>query len=282
MQPTSVVWRDLTFATGTDAAYRITGIEGWEGRPSPRYDKQSRTRSHGAHSSPVWADERIVTIEGRCWSEAERDSLFDALDRRFSLDGGEEPLTVSVAARTLTAAAQVLRYDPVIGGGDWGIGRFGWVAQWRCPDPLRYGPVQPTVSTGLPTSGGGLAYPLTYPLSYGSAGTPGQIVLTNSGTAPAPIVFTVTGSLPQGFELSAGGKRLVYPVAVPAGQVLTIDTAAGTVVAEGTADRRGNLTVADWMQVPPGSSLTVQFTSLGGTYDAAATLSVAEPRSAYW
>ena len=36
------------------------------------------------------------------------------------------------------------------------------------------------------------------------------------------------------------------------------------------------------LQVPPGSSLTVQFTSLGGTYDAAASLSVAEPRSAYW
>lgn len=282
MQPTSVLWRDLTFTTGADATYRILEIEGWEGRPPTRYDKQLRARAHGAHPSAVWADERLPTITGRCWSQEDRDALFADLDRRFSLDGGEEPLTVSVAGRTLTAGAQLLRFDPALVRDEWGIGRFGWVAQWRCPDPLRYGLPQAWQSTGLPTSGGGLTYPLTYPLSYGAAGVTGQVALTNDGTAPAPFVMEVRGPLPLGFEVSAGGRRLRYETEVPAGETLTIDTATGSVLAQGTADRRTNLTVADWMQVPARSSLTLQFTSLGGTYSALASLAVPGFRSASW
>jgi hypothetical protein len=91
----------------------------------------------------------------------------------------------------------------------------------------------------------------------------------------------VTGPLPSGFELSAYGRRLLYPVAVPAGQTVTIDTAAGTVVVEGTANRRAELVVADWLTVPAGSTSTVQFTSLGGAYDPAAIVT-ATYASAWW
>jgi hypothetical protein len=63
--------------------------------------------------------------------------------------------------------------------------------------------------------------------------------------------------------------------------VLTLDTASGSVLLGGTADRRASLTNADWMQVPAGGSLTVSFASLGGAYDAAASLS-ATTRPAYW
>lgn len=282
MQPTTITWRDLTLATGWDADYRLTALEGWEGRPPSRYEKQNRSRAHGAHSSPVWADERIVTVEGRTWTETERDVLFAELDARFTFDGGEEPLTVSVAGRTLTAGAQLLRFDPAIVRGEWGIGRFGWVAQWRCPDPLRYTLPGTALATGLPTDGGGLSYPLGYGLDYGAAGDPGRIVITNPGTAPAPVMFQVTGPLDGGFELSTiTGQRLTYPVPVPAGEVISIDTATGAVLAQGTADRRSNLTHADWIQVPAGSSTTVQFTSLGA-YHADALLTVPEPRGAYW
>ena len=282
LSSTAVLWRDLTMATGPSATYRITSLEGWEGLPAPRYDKLNRTRGHGSHSSPVWADERVVTVEGRSWDQENRDQVLWELQSRMTFDGGEEPLTVTAAGRTLTAAAQLLRCDPVMVAQDWGIGRFGWIAQWRCPDPLRYGLPGAPLSTGLPTSSGGLTYPLVYPLTYGVAGNSGRITIPNPGSAPASIVFDVSGPLPAGFELSSGSQRLVYPVAVPAGQVITIDTAAGSVVAEGTADRRGNLTVADWLQVPPGSALAVQFSSLGGAYDAAATVTVAAPRGAYW
>jgi hypothetical protein len=86
--------------------------------------------------------------------------------------------------------------------------------QWRCPDPLRYGSSQSYGPIGLPTSGGGLVYPLVYGLTYGTQGTVGQLTLTNAGTADASVVFTVTGSLPLGFQISSSdGQRLTFPEA---------------------------------------------------------------------
>jgi hypothetical protein len=281
--PTTVTWRDLTLTTGAEQPYRITALDGWESRPAPRYEKTARARAHGAHPSPIWSDERLVTVEGFTHDEAARDALLHALQAaaRYSADPDDaHPLTVALAGRTLTAAAQVLRFDPVLTRGEWGIGRFGWVIQWRCPDPLRYGPAR-VATTGLPTSGGGLTYPLTYPLGYGELGDPGQVALTNEGTADAPIVFDVTGPLEHGFDLSAGGQRITYPLPVPAGQTVTVDTGAGTALVEGTSSRRAALTAADWLHVPAGTALTVQFTSLGGAYDPAASLT-ARWSAAYW
>jgi hypothetical protein len=274
VNPTTVAWRGLTMATGQDADFRIVGVEGWEELPGPRYDKTPRTNAHGAHPSRVWSDERIVTVTGFSWSAAERDARVAELqDGLYFGDGDEgEPLTITAAGRTLTASAQLLAARAALLRGEWGVGRFGWLAQWRCPDPLRYGP-ETTLSTPLPDAGGGLVYPLAYDLDYGAAGATGSITLSNGGTAPAPIVFAVRGPLESGFEISAAGQRLRYPVPVPAGQVLELDTAAGTVLVEGTASRRGNLTVADWMRVPRKGSLTVQLTSLGGPRDPAAQLS---------
>lgn len=269
MQPTSVLWRDLTMSTGQASRFRIRSLEGWEELPPARYDKHPRARAHGAHSSEVWADERLVTVEGYCWSSTERDQLLLELRAATTFDGGEEPLAITVAGRTLTAQAQLLLARPMLLRGEWGVGRFGWIVQWRCPDPVRYGP-ESGDDTGLPTSGGGLAYPTAYALSYGALGVTGQITLHNDGTADAGILATVTGPLLMGWEVSAAGKRLRYETAVPAGQVLDVDTDAGTVLAEGTADRTAELTVADWLLVPAGGELTLQFVSLGGAYDPAA------------
>jgi hypothetical protein len=268
LSKTSITWRDLTVGAGTP--YRMLTLEGWEELPGARYEQQPRTNAHGAHPSPVYSDERIVNATGWCWTSDQRDQLLADFRARFTFEDDTEPLTITAAGKTLTAGGQVIAAQPSLLRGQWGVGRFGWLLKWRCPDPLRYGaPV--TVSTGLPSAGGGLAYPLAYPLDYGATGATGRLTLANSGTAPAPIVFAVTGSLDQGFEISAAGQRLTYPVPVPAGQVIELDTAAGTVLVEGTASRRGNLSNADWMTVPKGGELTVQFTSLGA-FDPAALL----------
>jgi hypothetical protein len=220
----------------------------------------------------VWADERTVTVTGTSYSATQRDALLIAMQASMALAQDEEPLAVTLAGRTLTASAQLLRFAPAVAHGTWNMNLLGWVAMWRCTDPLRYGPSQ-AAATGLPTSGGGLLYPLTYPLTYGAAGNPGQVTLANAGNADAPIVFTVQGGagsgLDGGFEISAAGQRLTYPTPVGAGETISIDTAQGTVLSMGTGDRRGQLTNADWIVVPAGSSLTVQFTALGSSDPAA-------------
>lgn len=287
MNATSIVWRGLTLGAGS--VFRIRTLEGWEELPPSRYDKRVRARAHGAHPSSVYADERLVVVEGYCWSSTDRDALLKQLQRftAFGSDIAAEPLAITAAGRTLTAGAQLLQARPMLLRGEWGIGRFGWLLQWRCPDPLRYDAAQ-TLSTGLPVASGGLAYPLAYPLDYGTPGATGQITLSNGGTADAPIAMQITGSLPQGFEVSAAGQRLTYPVVVPSGQTIGINTDDGTVLIEGTASRRGNLTNAAWMRVPRADPvtgqagiLTLQFTSLGGVFDAAARLA-ATVKPAFW
>lgn len=280
---TSVQWRDLTLG-GPSSPYRVTGLDGWEELPPARVDRTSRARSHGSHPSPVWADERTVTVAGFCGSSDEREALLRAL--RAGLGGFAEtgePLAVTDLGRTLTARAQIVRASATRQAGSWGSGRFGWAAQWRCPDPLRYGPLR-TATTGLPGGGGGLTYPLyatTGRLDYGQPGDAGRITLTNPGDADAPVLLTVVGPHAAGFEVSAGGRRITYPTPVPAGQTITVDTATGRVLAEGTADRRGELRHADFFQIPAHGSVTAQYTSLGGGSDPDATLT-ATWSEAHW
>jgi hypothetical protein len=274
MGPTSVTWQGLTLATGKAAPYKILSLEGWEERPAARFDKVNRTNGHGSHPSAIWSDERTVTVEGFCFDPEQRDAMLAGIQDVAAFDDGCDPITVTAAGRTLTANAQLVDARPVLERGKWGIGWFGWLLQWRCPDPLRYGPTQ-SASTGLPTASGGLTYPLTYPLSYGTVGATGQITMTNPGTADAPVRFTVTGTLAAGFEISAGTRRITYPDPVPAGQTIVIDTGAGSVLVEGTTSRRGRLTSADWLQVSRKGTLTVQFTSLSGLYTADASLTAA-------
>jgi hypothetical protein len=282
---TSVIWGDLTVGADPASGQTITSIEGWENLPGSRYDNIQRARAHGSHPSPVWSDQRLVTVTGTSYSQDQRDALL--LELQASMVYGDEadvgePLTITLAGRTLTATGQLLRCDPTVAAGSWNYGLIGWVAQWRCPDPLRYGP-EKTATTGLPTSGGGLVYPLTYPLAYGAASNPGQITLANAGTAAAPIVFDVTGPLPSGFEISAAGAAgSPTRSASPRGRHHRGHRRRHR-------PRRGHRRpprrahqrrLAAHPQGRDGGSVTVQFTSLGG-YDPAATLAAAW-KDTYW
>lgn len=275
-----IAWRGQTL--GGDSPFRIQSIDGWEDLPPGRSSDEPRSRSHGEHRGQYLAGGRTVTVKGVIVDPGLAAGSVLALQAAtpFMADTLDE-LTITMYGRTLTAFARVERRNLPQDLG-YGVGVSSWALQWHAPDPLRYGPLQAPMSTGLPTAGGGVTYPLGPTWTYGDPGDPGRITLTNPGTAPAPIFMEVTGGLPFGFEVSAAGQRDVYPVEVPAGQVVSIDTGTGAVLAEGTADRRTNLTVADWPHVPPGSSLTLQFASLGGAFDPAARLAVPAPRGAYW
>jgi hypothetical protein len=275
-----VTWRGLTLG-GDVSDFEITEITGWEDLGDVEDYSQPRARGHGEHPGDLYSRARIVSVTGEVVDSLRRDALAAELRAATGLDSEIRDLSVDLFGLVLTAGARLLRRSVTIVP-SYVVGGVPFALQWRCPDPLRYGYPQPSQSVGLPTSGGGLAYPLAYDLDYGAAGEDGSLTLTNPGTAPAPIVMEVRGPLEQGFEVSAAGQRLRYPVPVPAGQVITIDTGAGTVLVEGTADRRANLTIADWFQVPALSSLMVQFTSLGGAYDPGAALTVPAFRAAYW
>lgn len=278
MTDRTITWGSITL--GGTSNYLITDLAGWDEMPGLNDMSVSRVRAHGDHMGDQFSQARIVTVSGNIVDPNNRDGLAQALLAATTVSSSTTPLTIDVFGQQLTANARIVR-RAITAGPTYGAGAVPFALQWRCPDPLRYGPVRTYPSVGLPTTSGGLAYPLAYPLAYGAAGANGQVTLTNDGTADASFSFTVTGSLPNGFEVSGGGGRITYPVAVPSGQTVSVDTGAGTVFVEGTADRRASLTNADWLQVPAGGALTLQFTSLGGTYDPAA-LFTPTIKSASW
>ena len=136
-------------------------------------------------------------------------------------------------------------------------------------DPMKYGDPL-TTSTTLPTSGGGLAYPITYPIGYGAAGNPGRVVVLNPGTAETFSLLEVTGGMAGGFELTeiSTGRvnRFVRPV--PVGSTVVLNMRTGRASLDGPLDVTQYWTRQERWGVPaavagvPGSR-TVQIAALG-------------------
>jgi len=133
------------------------------------------------------------------------------------------------------------------------------------PDPRKYGP-EVSVSSGLPTSGTGLTYPITYPISYGTPGDPGRVTVENPGTVETFSTFEVSGGLTGGFELKdiSSGRRLRLERDVPLGSSVFLNARTGRAYLDVPAnDVTGFLTVREWWSVPAGVSQDVQFSALG-------------------
>lgn len=286
---TTLTWRGLTVYGTRASRHWLSTLDGWEDLPPTRRDSQPRT-GHGTFGGTPLSDERTVTVTGACSTPAERDTLLHELQAVMWLSGttDTEPLTIDHAGRVLTADAQLTRFKP--GMGTWSSGQFSWAVEWVCPDPLRYAaPV--SVWTLFPTPRGGLEYDLYTDgagadlgwLDYGLASDTGRLVVTNTGTAPAPVLFQVEGEVaPQGFDIAqlASDRRLRFVGPNSATSVLVLDGATGNVLVDGTADRGGQLTHRDWPVVPAAtrvagvlvpSSLELAFINLGATSSARLT-----------
>lgn len=288
LAPTSVTFGGLTVDDSGD--YHLTNIAGWEGLPEARYDSFGRPNGHGEFDTPVYSGARVVHLEGECYDVAQRDAILSTLSAGLGFSGADaaKDLTVTLASRTLTTKARVIRYSTAIARGDWGVGWFGWQADFRCPDPLRYGITQTVGPYVLAAATGGLVFPLFMPsgvLSWGTLPTPQTLTLTNTGSADAPVTLSVAANgaaITGGFQIleSTTGRSLRYADDLAAGDVVVFDSGAGTVIINGSADRRGSLTVAQWTPVPPSSSRTFYLAPLGGPNSTASL--TASMRPAYW
>lgn len=189
--------------------------------------------------------------------------------------------------RKLSSRAHLTRFTASPGSA-WAQGHFRWAIEWRCRDPLRYG--DPTsIQTPFPTMRGGLEYDLytdgttdSGVLEYGEASDTGRIVIENPGTADSWPVFQVDGPVDAaGFDIAVVGtdKRIRFVGPVSEGSALVIDSAAGTAVIDGTADRGGQLSGRDWFPVPAGGSVELAFIPLGSNLGAELTVVT---RPAWW
>lgn len=274
---------------GPDTDYKVLEFNPWV--RSVRADQSgARAWGHGSWSGAEWAEQAVVPIlietlteDLTSWRRAQQhlaaafapigDATAD-VELRWCLDGVEYLLRGR--PRLVSPTIEHLR-----------TGRIRSGCSFVAPDPTIYSGIEyASGDVYLPSVTGGIAPPLTPPLTITATVSSGTAHLVNAGTRATSLRLhiesganalvspriTVTG--PDGAPLT-----LRLGLTLAAGDFLDIDTAARTVTLNGTADRRA-YAVGDWpllAGIPAGDYTSTEAASditwMADVYSATARLS---------
>jgi hypothetical protein len=247
-------------------AWFLQGVEGWDS-PEVRAELQDREADHGSWASPVYLGSRPITLKGTV-EAPDRPTLDGALDQLYAAAAlTDTTLTVWEAT---PKQAVVRRSGKVLA--EYVTDRTAtWSVMVTAADPRRYSTTLQSGTTGLPTTTGGLTFPVTFPIAFSATTVSGQINATNSGSMDSRPILTIVGPVvaPVVSALYPDGsvRQLAYSLDLASGDVLVIDTDAHTVILNGGVSRRRFMTVASgWPTIPASSAVNYQFQS--GTYSA--------------
>ncbi|MEU0719044.1 hypothetical protein ABZ498_17935 [Streptomyces lavendulocolor] len=126
---------------------------------------------------------------------------------------------------------------------------------------------------------------LSWPLNFGTPGSTGRLSVVNAGTAETHPVVEFRGPVtaPSLTNITTGDV-LEYDLPLAAGDVLVVDTLAGTVTLNGTASRlntASNRSVPEQTFTFPPGTTPLSFRAAPGSNDPAASV-VVRYRAAYW
>lgn len=247
---------DLVLGAEDVTGVRVTvdKFDGW-GSPASTAVLTQRARGHGATSSEGFLRARIMTVEGLILAPSPYalSEAADTLSAAVSLD--RFPMLVSEHGRIRNVMAQ--RQDEVI---------FTYLTdtiarysiQIAARDPRKFGDLI-TASTRLPFSEGGLAFPVTFPVTFtGTSGT-GVLRINNPGNTPAPVWLRIEGPIPPGgWTVTHVGKQqtVAFSTALTlgSGEFVTVDMDRKEVLAQGQAPRSGYVTSRGWFSLDPGDN----------------------------
>ncbi|MCX4824251.1 phage tail family protein [Streptomyces sp. NBC_01142] len=285
-RPGQVQYGELLLGAGTP--YRWRGITGWEDLPALDSGTAVRSDAHGAFPGGLLAQARTIGLDGLVIRapRASVGAVVGALnagtvpvedERPFVawLDDRGPLLAYARATRRAVPATLGYRLGTITGG----------ALEFVATDPRRYELAARAASSMLPASEAGLSWPLAWPLSFGAPGSTGAVTAANVGDADTHPVIEFRGPVVRPSLTNIGtGDVLEYDIALAADDVLSIDTAAGTVVLNRTASRIYTATSRSVPEqtftFPPGTS-TLHFRAATGSSDPAASATV-RYRSAYW
>jgi hypothetical protein len=251
-------------------AWFLQSLEGWDS-PEVRAEFQEREADHGAWASPVYLGSRPVTLTGTV-EAPDRVSLDSALEQLYAAAAlADTTLTVWESMpkqATVRRSGKVLAQHVTDRTATWSV-------LVTAADPRRYSTTLQSGTTGLPSTTGGLTFPITFPVTFSASTVSGQINAVNAGSMDTRPVLTIAGPVvaPTVSALYPDGtlRQLIYSQDLATGDVLVIDTDAHTVVLNGGVSRRRFMTVSGgWPTIPAGASVNYQFQS--STYNATAML----------
>lgn len=276
----------VTFNGGADGdgtEWIINSDTGWFGSAPTRNNRISKNSANGAYRSPVYRDPRVVAVSGYviAQSPALREAAGYTLAGMLSDPNTLYPITRSevTGPRFIYAEQDTGTLVSVLPDG---IGNtLAFSMQFAAPDPRKLGATLLSTSTTMPSPGSGgamyqgsVAVPTGLPylgddhvsgILYGTAGTGGLLRITNSGGAPADILFTITGAVTQPTLVRQDtGDTMTFASALSVTDVLTIDTGSGQVLYNGANDRP-LMSAFQPIIVPAKTTITVSYSALLGS-----------------
>lgn len=255
----------ITINGGTDANgcdWILTKETGWFGSPAIKTARVDKPASRGLFRGNEFRGGRVMTLEGTL--SAPNVNALRAAQRAI---GGicpnphlQYPLTV-VEESGLSLYANVALDGEILTTPISALS-VDFSIQLVAPDPRKFSANPTTLSTLLASGGvGGVLYPVMYPVSYGPAGVPGALTLTNHGTADADPVCVLTGPLTNPALIRADtGDTVTYHDTLGATDTVTIDFGTGDVTLNGE-NRRPLVSALQWFEVPAQSSINLLFRS---------------------
>lgn len=244
----------LGAADATGAQFTVAKFDGW-GSPASTAALAQRARGHGATSSEGFYRARVMTIEGLIivLEPASLSAAVDSLSAAVTL--AQFAMLVSEQGRVRNLAAS-RQDDVMVTYLTDTIARYS--IQVVANDPLKYGDLV-TATTLLPSSTGGLVYPVTYPVTYSGVSNSGVIRVVNEGNTQAPVWLRIDGPIPAGgWTVTHVGKKqsltFASSLALDAGEFVTVDMENREILAQGQAPRAGYVTSRGWFSLDPGAN----------------------------
>ncbi|MFJ2144410.1 hypothetical protein ACIOJF_03810 [Glutamicibacter sp. NPDC087831] len=222
-----------------DGIWKINSLPGWNQRPPVKRNRESRTSGDGSFKTPVFYENRLITINGRLFTK-NHDYLHQAEDMLNAL-GHRGGVKLLVEGHGPTQWATVdPRDSPDL------TAVTGNFLQFQIPleaiDPFKYGE------------------------SYAVTGnTTDAASLFHRGTVSAWPVVTVSASSSSGYTLTLNGRQVVVTRAIASSSPHEIDFRTG-ILRVGGSVVTGGLSTANFSPINPGMPQNMSISTGSGSY----------------
>lgn len=246
--------------------------------PDPREETGDLPFAHGSWNATAYYQARMQDLSVMVTAPTHA-GLHRAHDRwRAAI--GLKPFRFQVAEPHLTRWAMMRRRGPLpwkeeLGGDEEPGAAFATTSLALVgDDPLIYAEQQLSITTGFPSTIGGLQWPTAWPTSWDAEVESGVLVLDNPGNEHADILWRIDGPVSRPRILDpVSGESFTLALDLVAGEWVTVDSATHQVLLLGQqgASRRPQWS-GKWLTVPPGGRAFV-FAGAAGSAPASATAS---------
>lgn len=232
---------------GAGTPYDVVEVDGWDELPPFDTTDVNKPTSDGAWAGPMYAQGRTITVTLQTAgtagftgtpSTAQYAANLAAL-RRATNPGAdttaETPFVVQLAGQQLMASARCQKRAAPTKQGYAAPGTDQQVLQLYATDPRRYALAVQSATTGLYAATGGLTYPITYPLAWGSVTSPGTVTIVNAGDTFTPPLLTITGGAhTPSITRQDTGETLLIDLNLQTSDTLVIDVLNDLILLDGS------------------------------------------------